>query len=159
MSHQSEAVALLRPIRFFASFDDAWLESVYGLASYREAKAGTYLVKESEEGQEMFILLAGELAVEVSLPRGRGKEVVATLGQGELLGELTLLGYTRRSASARVVTDVSTLSWQRDELLHLFAEHTDIGFAFMTSLARVLAGKLISTNADLSAAFFHAVYK
>jgi CRP/FNR family transcriptional regulator/CRP/FNR family cyclic AMP-dependent transcriptional regulator len=155
----SEAMSMLRPLAFFAGFRDEWLESLYNLATYREHRAGEYVIEEATESNELYIVLSGKLLVEVSLPGEKGKKTVARLAEGELLGELGLVGYDRRSASVRAVSDVTTLYWERASLYALFAVQHQVGYAFMQGLARALAGKLVSTNRDLTSAFYGALYR
>lgn len=64
----------------------------------RRVAAGSTVVEQGDAGDEMYVLLDGVLAVEVS-----GKELVA-LGPGAVLGERSLLEDGRRTATLRAVT-------------------------------------------------------
>ena len=63
----------------------------------RRLDPGETLVEQDEAGNEMFLLLAGALAVEI------GGEVLAHVGAGAVLGERALLGDGRRTATLRAV--------------------------------------------------------
>src|SRR5690606_9678021 len=120
---------------------------------YSETKPEGYLLSQEEEGSEIFVILSGMVEVEVNLPNKTGREVIAKLGPGDVLGELCLVGLERRSASARAAGNVSYLSWQKDDLLKLFQQNKDIGYEFMNRMAEILAQRLVHTNQDLSFVF------
>ena len=64
----------------------------------RGVETGGTLVRQGEEGSELFVLLDGVLAVEVD------GEVVAEVGPGAILGERALLEGGRRTSTLRAVT-------------------------------------------------------
>lgn len=154
----SEAVSILRPLKLFSSMSDQQLEQLFRLASYNEAKPDEYMLAQEEEGNEIFVILSGLVEVEVNLPNGTGREVIAKLGPGDVLGELCLVGLERRSASARVVGKVSYLHWQKEDLVRLFKENKEIGYEFMNRMAEILAQRLVHTNQDLSFVFYQVFY-
>ena len=61
----------------------------------RRLKLGETLVQQGERGDDMFLLLAGHVDVEID------GETVARVGAGALLGELAVLGDGRRTATLR----------------------------------------------------------
>ncbi|HEX6510499.1 MAG TPA: cyclic nucleotide-binding domain-containing protein [Chloroflexota bacterium] len=65
----------------------------------RHLKAGDTLVKQGEEGHELFLLLDGVLSVDVD------GEILAEIGPGAILGERAHLEGGRRAATLRAVTD------------------------------------------------------
>jgi Cyclic nucleotide-binding domain len=64
----------------------------------RRLERGATLVRQGDEGHEMFLLLGGSLEVEVD------GEVVAELGVGALVGERALLEGGRRTATLRAAS-------------------------------------------------------
>jgi CRP/FNR family transcriptional regulator, cyclic AMP receptor protein len=66
----------------------------------RELAAGEFVFREGEAGSEAFVLLAGEVEVEVE---GRPVE---RLGPGDIFGEMAIVSSAERSASVRAATDV-----------------------------------------------------
>lgn len=66
--------------------------------------AGTTLIHAGRSGHEAFLLVTGEVEVR------RGGQLVATLGPGELVGELTLVGgAARRTADVVTTTDAELI--------------------------------------------------
>jgi CRP/FNR family transcriptional regulator, cyclic AMP receptor protein len=62
-----------------------------------------YLIRENDESTEMFLLQSGTLAV---LKRqGDAEKQIGTIYSGELVGEMSFLDRSPRSASVRAMTD------------------------------------------------------
>jgi hypothetical protein len=98
---QRPQVSELRSFRIFGSLDDARLARVAALARALEVDAADVLIPEGEQAKDVFLICSGK--VEVYRPVGDREHVIATLGPGDVLGELGFLGEAQRSASARVV--------------------------------------------------------
>ncbi len=73
----------------------------------KEFPRGTVLFREGEPGRDMFVVQSGKVAI----TRGGGarETVLAVLGQGEFLGEMSLLTNKPRSATATVAEDARLL--------------------------------------------------
>jgi CRP-like cAMP-binding protein len=74
--------------------------------SKRFAK-GTVLFREGDPGREMFVVQAGRVAIAKRV--GEVEMLLATLGQGEFFGEMSILNNKPRSASATVSEDAQLL--------------------------------------------------
>ena len=81
----------------------------------RNLKAGEVLFSEGEEGDDAYIVEQG--AIEISLDLPAGKKVLATLGKGEIIGEMSLIADAPRSATAIAVEASELLVLKRDRLL------------------------------------------
>ena len=81
----------------------------------RNLKSGDVLFKEGEEGDDAYIVETG--AVEISLDLPAGKKVLAILGKGEIIGEMSLIAHAPRSATAIAAEDSELLVLKRDRLL------------------------------------------
>lgn len=77
--------------------------------------AGRRLMTEGERGYESAIVIAGELAV------SHEGEHIATLGPGDVVGELSLLDHAPRTADVHSVTDVELLVFSNRGLQRVLA--------------------------------------
>ncbi len=136
----------LKGIELFKGLLDEELDKVASLARTSSVKAGVALIQESERGDAIFLILEGRVDVRVSVPGGDQRETIATLGGGEVVGELMLVGKTRRSADVIAKDDVNVLIWSKQDLLKLFDSHHHIGYRVMTNIASSVADRLTSTN-------------
>ena len=64
----------------------------------RSLKMGETLFLEGEEGDDAYIIETGLIEISIDLPTG--KKTIATLGNGEIIGEMSLIANAPRSATA-----------------------------------------------------------
>lgn len=95
--------ARLAAVPAFASLADADLQALAAVASEHEAGAGDAVVTQGEFGHALYAIESGEAAV---LADG---EAVATLGPGDLFGEIAVLSSGRRTTSVVAVTPLRLL--------------------------------------------------
>ena len=78
----------------------------------QEIKAGELLFEEGEFGEVAYLVVSGE--VEIFRSSGNQERVLATVGRGEIIGEMSLIDSQPRVASARALSDtqVSLISRQ-----------------------------------------------
>ena len=64
---------------------------------------GTVLFPEGDEGEEMYIIRSGKVAIKKRV--AHGEIVVAVLEKGDFFGEMAMLEHIPRTAGAEVVED------------------------------------------------------
>ena len=64
----------------------------------RYLKPGEVLFREGEAGDDAYIVEKGEIEISIDLPTD--KKVIAELGKGEIIGEMSLIADAPRSATA-----------------------------------------------------------
>ena len=89
---------LLRRLPLFAHASARELRDIAARAHEIDVPAGYVLTREGDRGREFVVLVEGAATVETD---GR---VIATLGDGDFLGEIALLLYTHRTATVRTTT-------------------------------------------------------
>ena len=89
---------------------------------------------EGEPGKQFFILVSGTVEV-LSTRKGR-LEQVATLGEGDVFGEISMLSGAPRTATVRATSnDVRVLVADRGAFRELTEKHPAVHFG-LTQLAR-----------------------
>jgi CRP/FNR family transcriptional regulator, cyclic AMP receptor protein len=91
-------IELLRQVPLFADWSRDELRAVAAVADELDVPAGKTLTLEGAAGREFIVLVEGEATVH------EDGEAVATLNDGDFLGEIALL--TRRTRTATVTTTV-----------------------------------------------------
>jgi hypothetical protein len=99
-------LALLRSSPTFAALAAPELERLARSMKPLEVKAGETLLREGEPGDQAFLVADGELEVLV------GDKPIATLGRGDLVGEIALLRGGMRTAT--VVSKTASLLFELD---------------------------------------------
>jgi CRP-like cAMP-binding protein len=107
----------LAALPLFADLGAEQLHHLAHVAARIQEPKGEVLTKEGERGHELMIVLDGTVEV-----RHDG-ETLATLGPGDVLGEVALLEHDARRTATAVATSRVTLAFvARHDLEHLMAE-------------------------------------
>lgn len=138
----SETVEVLRENPIFRKIDPKRLKIVAVMGESLQYRAGERLFEKGDEGDSAFIVIMG--SVDVLVPVDGGEKAVATLGRGEVFGEMAVLTEEPRSTAIAAHDDLKVLRIDRPALLSLLREFPDIAI----ELIRVLARRLATTTRD-----------
>jgi CRP/FNR family transcriptional regulator len=132
---------LLRAAPLFAGLDDTAWAALHPLLTERRLERGERLFAEGDPGDALHVLVEGKVKICRTAPDGR-ENVLAVLGPGDLLGELSIFDAQPRAATAVAVTGcaLATLSG------HDFAGWLADCPAVSLDLLRALATRLRQTN-------------
>jgi hypothetical protein len=112
-----ERAALLRAHPIFQPLADGTLEQLARALESVHAVAGADVIRQGDQGDRVYVVVSGELAVEVDgLAGGR-------LGPGDVFGEIALLRDVPRTATVRAATGSELLTLGRDEFLAAVTGH------------------------------------
>jgi CRP/FNR family transcriptional regulator, cyclic AMP receptor protein len=98
--------------------------------------AGVRIVTKGEEGEELYIVRSGEVAVR------HGDDVLARIGPGSVFGELAVLDPAPRSADVIATTDADLLILDRTTLLDLMGRRPEVAADIITMLVRRLRARI-----------------
>ncbi len=127
-----ERVLFLRRVPLFADLAPVDLQQVAALAVEQVYPDGEVLAEQGEAGEEMFIIVSGEVRV-----LANGAEV-ARRGAGEVVGEMAIISQEPRMATLVAAGAVRVLSLDQASFEGLLRERPDVSLAVM----RVLCGRL-----------------
>ncbi len=136
----AETIRLLRTCEIFTELDEEVLGLLAPLASRRIFAAGEALFASGDPRLAFFLVLSGNLEVEVEAGDAAGTLVV--LGRGDGVGEASLLEPGLHSATARAVTRVETLVLAAVEVRQLLSGHAEAAMALLASVARIMVRRL-----------------
>jgi CRP-like cAMP-binding protein len=105
----------LRQLPVFASLPRRALATANSLLTPVTFADGDVLCEEGHLGRQAFIIVSGSAIV------SRGDEIVATVGPGDLVGELALLGDGRRTASVTATEPVQAYVMSAQEFNSILA--------------------------------------
>jgi hypothetical protein len=112
-----ERAALLRAHPIFQPLAEGTLEQLARALEPADAAAGTDVIRQGDHGDRVYVVVSGELAVEVDGVAG------GRLLAGDLFGEIALLRDVPRTATVRAETGAELLTLGRDEFLAAVTGH------------------------------------
>jgi len=95
-------------------------------------KAGDVILSEGEEGDGAYLIVSG--SVEVTIGEDAKAKTVATLSDGEVFGEMSLLAPGPRSATVTAVTDTECAVTSYDDFMASIRENPEQAIKFMQTL-------------------------
>jgi CRP-like cAMP-binding protein len=127
---------------------DDWV-LIQAKASRRTFKLGDEIIRHGAWGDSIYIILRGEASVELA---GTGsRTIVATLGPGDVCGDMAFLEQAK--ASAAVVAreeEVEADQINAQELRKILEAYPRLASRFYRSLALVMAQRLRVTTGELA---------
>jgi CRP/FNR family transcriptional regulator, cyclic AMP receptor protein len=131
-SHDTKVEALKRA-PLFADLSKEDLGELAKRTDDLDFTAGKVLCKEGESGGEFYVIMDGEAEVT------RSGKPVATLGEGEFFGEVSLVQDVPRNATVTASTPLRCFVLTRGRFLHLLDDQPGFDRKIMHALAKRLA--------------------
>ncbi len=128
---------------FFELYDEE-IEKIVKYCTVYTFAAGDPIVKDGQEGNEIFVMLEG--AASVRKTTARGVLVVQQLKTGDVFGEMVLVDEKKRSADIVAEAKSYVLEIKYDEVFKLFKSEPQIFGLMILNLSRLLAKRLRSAN-------------
>jgi len=136
----------LTGVELFAGLEPEVRRRVIATAVPRTYRKGQLLFVENDPGESLIILRRGAVAVFRTSPSGE-RAVLSVVRPPDVLGEVSLLDASTRSASAEAIEDCSALALSRPAFMDLVHANPRILDAVMRSLGGLIR-RLTEQNAD-----------
>ena len=124
----------------FGLLSDTDVEWLGKAGRKRTLAEGTVLIREGEKLDRLYILIEGRMDVSIS-----GLGVVASLGSGEMLGEMSFVDSSPTSATVTAKSEVKLLELARVDLEARFSSDAAFGMRFFRALSVFLADRMRGT--------------
>jgi CRP-like cAMP-binding protein len=138
-----EAVDVTRSL-LFADMGPADVEVVLSACEKRVVVGGEVLVSEGDEGDALFIIQSGRLEI-FKLIRPDVDRVLGTFAAGEVVGAMSFVDGSRRSAGARTLEACELAVLSRAAFDRIRRERPDVAAPFYRNLSAIIAGNLRNT--------------
>jgi CRP-like cAMP-binding protein len=116
----------------FGQLQDRDIDWMIRRGQKQQLAPGTTIIEEGKPLQNLYFVLEGSLGVWV---KAQGDKMVARLGSGEVVGEMSFIDARPPSATVRAITRAVVLAFPRDE----FAAHLEADTAFAAHFYRGVA--------------------
>jgi CRP-like cAMP-binding protein len=132
---------LRHKIPLFADFGPSEFSSLQKCLVRRRYPGGQAIFHIGDEGGSLHIIERGR--VKITIPSPSGEELIlAILGAGDLLGELSLFDGKPRSATVQALEETETLCLHREDLLALMRDRFDV----VEKILKVLTSRIRDTD-------------
>ena len=132
---------VLRAVPLFAELDDAAYAALSGRLTRGALARGEDLFREGDPGDALHVIVDGKVKICRTAADGR-ENVIAILGRGDLLGELSLFDAQPRGATATAVVDSDLVTLAKGDFHAWLGECPEVSY----DLLRALAVRLRQTN-------------
>ena len=149
---QASAAELLARVPLLSGLEPGELERIAQVAIPRSFPKGARVFHEGDRSDACYVIRSGEVRVTREHPDGRAI-ALATLGPGELVGELAMLDGGVRSASVEALTEVDLLAVSATDMKGLLERNAQITAKLVVALTK----RLRETNERISRQSFQTV--
>ncbi len=149
-------IGILKNIVLFQDFqkDEDILKKIDRLFTARKAKKGDVVIKEGEEGDELFIIKSGSVRIlKNTLQDEPYTVVILNAAQNIFFGEIGLLLNDRRTATVIAEEDSTFLVTTKDKFKEFGEKESYIAMKITRQIAQILARRLHKTNDDVVTLF------
>ncbi len=134
-----EKIFLLKSLDLFADVPEKDLIPLADILENIFLKKGEVLFNKDDEGDAMYIILSGRINIHDNHTN------LATLGEKNHFGELSLLDADRRSASATALEDSELMRLRQGPFLELLERHFSIALGIIKELCQRLRDQNLTT--------------
>jgi CRP/FNR family transcriptional regulator/CRP/FNR family cyclic AMP-dependent transcriptional regulator len=128
-----ERILLLRRVPLLADLSPADLKRVAAIATEQHYLDGEIIFEQDEPGDEMYMIVSGEVRVLVNNDNHKNEEV-ARRRVGETVGEMSVISGSLRSATLTAAGDVHLLCLDQKSFEGLLRERPEVSLAVMRML-------------------------
>ena len=136
----------LKKIPLFRFLTYGELVKVLNITYLETYESGAQIIKEGDNGEELYIILAGKVLV------SRGMQEIVELQPGIHFGEMALVDQSPRSATVTARESTRVLVVQRRSFYTLIRKEPVLAVKLLWSFVQVLSRRLRETNEQLSGA-------
>jgi CRP-like cAMP-binding protein len=145
------AQAVLKRNQLFRHLDDESLARVAALATRRTASKGTLIFAQSDQGDELYGIAAGQVRITAIDSTGQERHI-RDFGPGHTFGEIAILDGGTRTASALAVADTELLVISRARFVELLKRDSNLAVHLLQVLCERLryTSELVEDSAFLN---------
>ena len=149
MDYNTDITAVIKNIPHFLDLSPHQLEMISNISSLIEIDPGDIPIHEGAKLDYLYILLEGEIKVEVFIP-GYGQVETSRLGPFDMLGWSAMTPMVRqRTGTTTAITHCWLIQMDGSLLSSLCETDHDIGFILYRRLANVAARSFLTTRIQL----------
>lgn len=131
--NMAQILQLISKVEFFKNFSARERRAILPLLSYKKKDTGTVIIEKDTKPEYVYFVLSGSADVY------DGKNKLATLGPGEIFGEMSLLGRKNACATVTVSKPTWTIEIKGRDFQKILTKHPKAQMFLVQVLSRRLA--------------------
>jgi CRP-like cAMP-binding protein len=136
----------LNSVSIFSDLEGDELERIAERCEERKFSADDIIFVEHTEGNEMFLILEGQVSIQLELTNEDDVMPLITLKSGDIFGELSVVDESPRSATARSLTDTNLLVLSKRDFDDLMESDHELGYKVMRMIAKLVSRRVRHAN-------------
>ncbi|MFC6704232.1 Crp/Fnr family transcriptional regulator [Flexivirga alba] len=124
----------VRKAPLFAALDDDAAEALLSTMTRTKIARGQELFHEGEQGDSLYVITGGKVKLGRRSADGR-ENLLAILGEGEMLGELSLFDPGPRTATASAIADTELVGLSHPDMTAYLGTRPEIAMTMLSALA------------------------
>jgi len=138
----------LREVSLFDGMQDKALSQIFKLGKVQNYASGQVIIKEGQEGGNIYIMIKGK--AEVSVKNPAGEKFLADLSRGSIFGEMSVFDAVPCSATVKAREDSSVHMIKGDVFKKFLKKNPDIAYDVFCTLIRLISNRLRRINLAFS---------
>jgi CRP/FNR family transcriptional regulator, cyclic AMP receptor protein len=138
----------LKTIPLCQGLDDTQVGVIASISEQRAIPKGERLFNEGETGDGLYVVLVGSLEI-LKKDKSGQSQAIANIGGGNVIGEMSLINNTPRSASVMATTDCQLLKIPSESFSYLLQRDNVTAFKVVHNLAQVMSRRLLLMDEKL----------
>ncbi|MGQ9844440.1 MAG: cyclic nucleotide-binding domain-containing protein [Spirochaetota bacterium] len=145
----------LQKLSLFKGLDLDVIKGIAELCSYKKIKKSKTVIQEGDMGDELFIIMDGEIEIQKRTLQHEPYTVVAmnAIESPLYVGELAMIDSDKRSATVVAKRDCDCLVLKRKDFIKYGDANPQVGLILTRAIALQLAQRLRRTNDDVITLF------
>lgn len=137
----------------FEFFNDQDFAAIAPFIEIKNYSSGNIIFREGEPGEFIGFVLSGKLEVKKQTEFKGNQLIIAILGKGSMVGELSIFDKHKRSATVEAVEDTELLILKNDSINSLIDQYPHTGAKLLKGFIRILSLRLRKATERLTNIF------
>jgi CRP-like cAMP-binding protein len=143
-----DPIEILQKSHLFSGFDESVIKLFVDKGTYRTYQQSEAIMVELTEGDEIYVIIEGEVSVQMALAKENAFEIIQ-LGPGDIFGEMSVIEQAPRSATVTAEKETTVMVWQGKDWRDVCDSNHDVGYQIITRIAKILCARIRAMNIRL----------
>lgn len=144
----TEIFGIVGRSQFFTEFSKEDISTLAGYMEVYRAQTGEIIIRESDEGDFMVLIVDGEVDILKKSHRA-GQQHMTSAGPGMTLGEMSMIDGEPRFATCMASQPTTFALLTRDNMAKIILDHPSLGSKILVKMVTMLSLRLRQTSGRL----------